>query len=185
MKKDLSAHNSQDESSQTERFLKLLTASNSRIYAFILGMVYNRSNAEDIMQETTIFMWRKFSEFQPGTDFVKWGVTIAKYQVLGFWQKHRHDPIQFSEETLMALMAEADVMLNQVDARIDALQACLKKLQGRDRKLVNLHYMQDLAVKDVAEHIGRSIHTVYKSLARIHDMLLQCIRRQLMSEVGE
>ena len=128
MKKDPSTHTSQDESSQTERFLQLLTVNNNRIYAFILGMVYSRSNAEDIMQETTIAMWRKFSEFQPGTDFVAWGVTFAKYQVLAFWQKHKHDPIQFSEETLMTLMADADVMLNQMDRRIDAMHVCLKKL---------------------------------------------------------
>jgi len=182
MKKDPSTYNSQDDSSQTERFLHLLTVNRNRIYAFILGMVCNRSDADDIMQETTIAMWRKFTEFQSGTDFVTWGVTFAKYQVLGFWQKHRHDPIQFSEETLMTLMTDADVMLNRMDARIDAMEVCLKKLQGRDRLLVDLHYQQDRTVKEVAEHIGRSIHTVYKSLARIHAMLLECISRQLMIE---
>ncbi|MFC1762069.1 sigma-70 family RNA polymerase sigma factor [Planctomycetota bacterium] len=184
MNKEIRGNCEFNEGSPTERFLQLLMANQQRIYAFILGMVFNRSDADDVMQEATIVMWRKFGEFRPGTDFVAWGVTIAKYQVLGFRQKHRSLLLRFSEETLQALEADADSMLSQLDSRLDAMEHCMAKLKGRDRELVQMRYTQDMTVKKVAERIGRSIHTVYKSLGRIHDLLLHCVRRQLMTEGG-
>ena len=184
MSKEIRINHGHHEDSPTERFLHLLMANHQRIYAFILGMVFNGSDADDVMQETTIVMWRKFAEFELGTDFVAWGVTIAKYQVLVFRQKQRSFPMKFSEETLLALEADADSMLSQLDSRLDAMQRCLAKLKERDRELLHMRYTQDMTVKTVAERIGRSIHTVYKSLARIHDLLLRCIHRQLISKGG-
>jgi RNA polymerase sigma-70 factor (ECF subfamily) len=182
MDKDLHKNISPKEESQTENFLQLLMANHKRIYAYVLGMVSNRSDADDLMQETTTVMWRKFSEFEVGTDFVAWGVTIAKYRILSFRQKHHGSLVQFSDEAIKALQADSKSMLNEMDVRIDAMKKCMTKLGEHDSNLIQMRYVQDLTVKIVAKRIGRSIHTVYKSLARIHDMLLQCIRKQLKAE---
>ena len=70
------------ESSQTNEFLRLLMANQKRIYAFILATVPNRQDADDLFQETVLLMWSKFDDFQRGTSFVAWGITVAKYQIL-------------------------------------------------------------------------------------------------------
>ena len=64
-----------------EAFLQLLTANQSRIMGFILAMVPNRSVADDILQETTLLMWEKFKNFQDGTNFTAWGISIAKNKI--------------------------------------------------------------------------------------------------------
>ncbi|MCK4629078.1 MAG: hypothetical protein KAT56_08735, partial [Sedimentisphaerales bacterium] len=64
----------QPDISNTERFLKLLMANDKRIYAFILTLVPGRIDADDLMQETVTIMWRKFDDFEPGRDFVAWGI---------------------------------------------------------------------------------------------------------------
>ena len=69
---------------ETERFLHLLTANHHRIYAFIMTLVPNSNDADDIMQETTTVMLKKFGEFELGTDFVAWGIAVAHYVILSF-----------------------------------------------------------------------------------------------------
>ena len=118
MEQESPSINDLSEVSQTENFLHLLMANHRRIYAFILGMIANRSDADDLMQETTTVMWRKFGEFEGGTDFVAWGVTIAKYRILNYRQKNRHTRIQFSDEAVKVLQADADSMLDTMDTRI-------------------------------------------------------------------
>ncbi len=182
MEQELPSIKDSSDGSQTENFLHLLMANHRRIYAFILGMIANRSDADDLMQETTTVMWRKFGEFEGGTDFVAWGVTIAKYRILNYRQKNRHTRIQFSDEAVKVLQADADSMLDTMDTRIEAMKKCIAKLGERDRNLIQMRYAKDLAIKIIAERIGRSIHAVYKGLARIHDLLLQCIRKQMSTE---
>jgi len=53
---------------QTEQFASLLTRNQRRIYLFILACCESR-DAEEVLQETSIVLWRKFDQFKGDTDF--------------------------------------------------------------------------------------------------------------------
>lgn len=63
-------------------FLQLLTSHQSRIYAYILSLVFDRTQADDLLQETNAVLWRKAEEFETGTNFVAWAFQIAYYEVM-------------------------------------------------------------------------------------------------------
>ena len=65
-------------------FVSLITANQRRIYAYILTLVPNFNDADDVMQETTATMWERKKDFQPGTDFVAWGARIAYFKILEY-----------------------------------------------------------------------------------------------------
>ena len=69
-----------------------------RIYAFILGMVPNYQDAEDLFQETILVMWSKFDQFQRGTSFASWGATVAKYQILNARRRKTAQNLQFNPD---------------------------------------------------------------------------------------
>ncbi|AQT69256.1 RNA polymerase sigma factor [Anaerohalosphaera lusitana] len=164
------------------KFVKLLTANYYRINAFILSMVPNAADAEDMMQETSEIMWQKFDEFEEGTDFAAWGVTIAKFRILNFRKSKQNQTAQLSEEALRLIESETDSMSEELDARLDALRACLSRLDEKDRQFIKLRYSPGATARSVAEVIGTSVHRVYRSVARINSMLLRCIRRRLTTE---
>lgn len=56
---------SQDE----EEFTRLLVQNQKRIMGLILALVPNGPDADDILQETCAVLWRRFVEFEPGTNF--------------------------------------------------------------------------------------------------------------------
>jgi RNA polymerase sigma-70 factor, ECF subfamily len=166
----------------TEQFLKLLMANDKRIYAFILTLVPGRVDADDLMQETVTVMWRKFGNFEPGRDFVAWGIGIARYKVLEYRKKKRKSQIRFNDNVHALLEADAKNMLCRLDERLDTLQQCLSKLSEKDRKLIGMRYEQDLTAKIISERVGQSIHRVYRNIVRIHDMLLRCVRNTLSAK---
>ena len=168
--------------SRTERFLKLLMVNDKRIYAFILTLVPNSVDADDLMQETVTIMWRKFDDFEPGRDFVAWGIGIARYKILEYRKKKRKSQIQFNDQVHALLEADAKNMLGRLDERLETLQQCLAKLSERDRRLIGMRYEKDLTVKAISERVEQSIHKVYRSITRIHDILLRCVRRTLLSK---
>ncbi len=161
-----------------EAFLHLYATCHYRILAYILSLVPNETDAEDLMQETTMVMWRKFKQFEMGTDFVAWGMAIARYEVLDA-RKRQKSMMFFDDEVLQALEADSLYMIKQSDSSLDILKACLDKLCKNDQQLIYLRYFEDHSIKNISSRTGRNLKTVYRTIARIHDNLLECLRRQL------
>jgi RNA polymerase sigma-70 factor (ECF subfamily) len=163
------------------RFLPLFLAHERRIHGFILTLVPSWSDADDLLQETSAVMWRKLDEFENGTDFAAWALTIARYQVLNYRKKQRRDRVVFSDETVEALADQmASMSPRHGEDSPDALEQCLAKLRSGDGDLIRWRYQPGATTQEVAERADRSIRAVYKALNRIHGQLLHCIRRSLI-----
>jgi RNA polymerase sigma-70 factor (ECF subfamily) len=170
------------DSSKTNEFLRLLMAHQRRIYAFILTMVPNHGDAEDLFQETVLLMWSKFDGFARGTNFAAWGITVAKYQILSIRKRHATRGILFSEAAAELLRSESERFIEQTDVRMQALRQCIDKLGPQDYELIRLRYRDEVTIEGIARQMGRSVQGIYKRIVRIHDALLRCVRRTLSEE---
>ena len=171
-----------DESSKTNAFLRLLMANQRRIYGFIMAMVPNHQDADDLFQETVLLMWSRFDGFARGTSFAAWGCTVAKYQILSVRKRHSVRSVLFSEVAMDLLDKQSDQFIEQMDSRIQALRTCIGKLNQRDYELICMRYQDEVAIKSIAQRMGRSVQSIYKRIARIHDALLRCVRRAISPE---
>ncbi len=165
-----------------DQFIGLLVSNQKRIHGFIRTMVPQTSHADDIMQDTAMIMWRKFNTFKPGSSFVAWGITIAKYRILKFRKASQKDRLRFEDSVFDEILSRYEVSSQSQDQRIIALDICIKKLNETDNFLINLRYEQGLSAKMVAHEVGRSIYGIYKSLARIHHLLSKCIKHKVSVE---
>ena len=86
-----------DDRNRNEEFIRLFLPVERRVYAYIRSMVFNRADAEDLLQEVAATLWRSFDQFEPGTHFDRWALTAALNQVRYFRQKHRRNVLAFSE----------------------------------------------------------------------------------------
>ena len=170
------------ESPDTNEFLRLLMANQKRIYAFILALVPNHGDAEDLFQETVLLMWSKFGGFTRGTNFAAWGIAVAKYQILNARKRHSTRQLRFSQVALELLETDSADFVDQIDLRMQALRDCVRKLRQADYELIRMRYEDEVAIKAIAERMGRSVQSVYKRMARVHDALLRCIRRAIGRE---
>ena len=167
---------------QTENFLKLLLPNQKRILAYILSVLPNHWDAEDVMQETTHVMWRKFREFDPSKDFTAWGVGIAYLEVLKYRKKQNRDRQGLRLDALKLLHEESNPTLETMDQRVDAIQRCMRKLKASDFALVQLRYEEDCSVKGIAAQMGKSVQAVYRQMARVNLSLMRCVRQTLFQE---
>ena len=159
-------------------------ANQRRVHAFILSLVPNRSDADDLLQETIVVLWRKFEAYEPGTNFLAWALAIARLEVLRFRQKFARSKLVFSEALMASLAEVSAASVTQFDERHDALDLCLRKLTERDRELIDLRYHEGLSIKQVAQRVGRPIAGMYKAMARVHTSLTHCVQ-QVMGVIDE
>ena len=167
---------------KVERFAQLLATCQRPVFLYALGLVHRAADAEEIVQETNLVLWRKFDEYRAGTDFARWACRIAHYEVLKFREKKRHGERLFSNEFIEVMARESEHAMDQLAARRRALTGCLGKLSESDRQLVTGRYQPSATTRSVAEAFGRSVQGTRKALHRIRMALLACIERTLAVE---
>lgn len=162
---------------KSEEFLNLLMQKQMRIYAFILSVIRNFQDADDIFQETVNTMWQKFPDSQPIQDFVSWGIQVAYYKILDYRKKQKRNVhIHFDSQLFDKVLAAAKHINLDCDDRIEKLKKCLKKLGPRGKKIIELRYYQDLKPQQISELLGLSVLNVYKIMSRIHSQLVHCVK---------
>lgn len=166
-------------------FLRLFVEHQKPIYAYILALVHQPTDAEDVMQNVVTLMWERFEEFEPGTNFGAWGVKIARLKILEYHRNKKREFSFFSDELLDYLSQTACAKVESFDDRLKALQHCLMKLDEADRRLVQIRYEKGLSIKQIAGMLHRPLPGLYKVMGRIHRALLHCVEMTLNAwEVG-
>lgn len=165
-------------------FLRLFLQNERRIYAYVVTLLHNRADADDVLQEASIVMWDKFNEADPPQDFAAWGCRIAYFKVLDFRKKHARSRVLFSQELLdrVAETAAEQAATLQLDDRRSALARCIDKLAARDRELLTQRFAEGATTESAAARVGRSVHAAYKALAKIRESLFECVNRTLAAE---
>ena len=165
----------------TARFMSLLVPNQKEIYAFVRYLVPCRADADDILQETLAEMWNKFDDYQDGTNFVAWGITVAKYKVLTFIRKKKTFSAHLDEKTIQVLHnhATSSHLHDTFTDRMEVLKKCISKLSQKQGKYLSLRYEQDLTFEGIAKQFGLSIPAIYKTLSLIQANLAKCVRRTL------
>lgn len=163
-------------------FVRLYMTHESKIRGYILCMVNNWADADDILQEAVIVMMRKFQGFDSTEGFLRWALRVAHFEVLNHVNKRGNRLPLFTPAVLEAIEEKAAREIENQDSRREALQQCIGKLRQRDQEVLRLRYEVDATTQSVAETVGRSADAVYKVLNRVHHQLLMCVRRTLAQE---
>jgi len=165
--------------SRASAFFELFIAQQASIRAFILSLVHDHNDANDLLQETAATMWCKFDQFEPGSDFVAWALTIARYKVMDYLGRRKRSRVQFNDALVGQIAQTAREELDVLDDRRRALSYCWQKLTEPNRQLLRLRYDQGMTVKAIAVRLGRSVQGLYKAMARLHEALLRCMEDYL------
>jgi RNA polymerase sigma-70 factor (ECF subfamily) len=163
-------------------FVQLFAQHQRSIHAYIYTLVPSRVDADDVMQETSLVLWRKWNEFDPQRDFVRWACGIAFHEVLKLRRKVATSRCYFNEELLQQISIEVERQSDELNRRHVALHSCLSKLGNRDRELIERRYHAKTTARQVAHEMERPASTVYKALARIRGALFDCVERTLAQE---
>ena len=170
------------EDSRHENFLRLFTASEGSLRAFVRSLVPTIADANEVMQEVALVLWQKFGEYGVGEDFRRWAFGVAKYKVLAWQRDRQRDRHLFVEEFLEVLSQDATCRSDLLSAQREALQHCLKKLTPGERNLLQDTYDSGPSIESRAGAEGRTAAAVYQQLHRIRVALIKCTRAVLAAE---
>ncbi len=171
-----------DESDRSEAFVRTLVEHERWLATYVYSLVASTADAEDILQECKVVLWRKFANFTPGTNFRAWARTIALHQILNYRRAEQRRPWSPLEQAFIeAVAAEIERRPEALDRRAEALRTCLQKLPHAHRAIVHLRYFDDCSIEEIATRSDRSAEAVYRLLSRIRKVLNDCVNREFAS----
>jgi RNA polymerase sigma-70 factor, ECF subfamily len=160
-------------------FLDLLARHERPLAACVHALVPNWQDAEEVLQETRVTLWRQFADFRPGSDFLAWARTVARYIARTHLRRSGYARQLFSEDVAEILIQEMQRSPGKDDRRHAALAHCTERLKDDAQKLLRRFYGDGEKIKQIAAEMGRSLHGTYMALSRIRRALLECIELRL------
>ena len=126
----------------------------------------NPSEAEDIAQDALLRAWRRRATLRNAERRDQWLATIVRNEAFRTHARARPD---LSESIEFLEGAEDDRMVETVEHA--DLQAALRRLSERDRRLLAMRYVEDLTQAAIARRLGIPEGTVKVRLHRARNKL--------------
>lgn len=169
------------DSQRYELFVKHLLEHEPSVRAFLRGLLPSWQDVEEVTQEASLVAWRKFSDFEEGTSFGGWFLTIARYEAMSYRRRLARTPLVFSDDVWGLLAAEA---ANDEDGQVrrQHLDGCLRKLDEPSRELLMKVYSPGVVMREVAKQSGKGEQAFYKIIQRLRAALLKCVSRAMSME---
>ena len=167
----------QASSHNTDAFVELMTAHQGRLYAYILTLLGDPDQANDVLQEANMVLWRNAAEYRPGSNFGAWAFRIAHFQVMAHRQRQLRDRVVFDDEILALLDPAAKELDETFEQRERALTGCLEKLASVHRDLLHKRYAEGQSLQAIAEACRKTANGVAQALFRIRRSLIDCVAR--------
>lgn len=147
------------EGTREEAFRILLQKYQQKIYWHIRRMVIDHDDADDLVQDVFLKVWKSLHNFREDAQLYTWLYRIATNECITFLNKKKQKQgISLNEES-SAYLAETlkDTSYfngNQVQLK---LQKALLTLPEKQRLVFNMKYFEDMKYEDISEALGTSV----------------------------
>ena len=144
------------------------------LFNYILRMVGDRQEAEDLTQEALLQAYRTWTRVEPDASggYVKWCYRIAHNLTIDALRKKKPRAVDDEDlartEDTRALRPE-DVYENRVQSA--NVRACIQSLEDKYREVLILRYQEELSYEQIAEALEVPVSTVETRIFRAKKML--------------
>src|SRR5579863_3241733 len=167
---------------QLNTFEELAIPLFDQLYNFAHWLTQNRTEADDLVQETYSKALRGFSSFQTGTNFRAWMYRILRNTFLTSrtgLQATASVPLDLDGDTELAVTAETPESIFIDQSQRELIQQAIEALPLHYREVVLLCDVEEMSYREIAETLTIPIGTVMSRLARARRELRESLRQQL------
>ncbi len=169
-------------------FRRLYDGSRAHLFGVILRIQPDRSQAEDVLQEVFVNVWRSAAAFDPArAQPLTWLTTIARNRAIDSLRRRQTQPATVSltrsdddEDSQYDVTADDDtdpLGLLQRAGEAQAVTDCLGELSSQQQQCLALAFYQGLSHAEVAEHLAQPLGSVKSWVRRALMALKDCLGR--------
>jgi RNA polymerase sigma-70 factor (ECF subfamily) len=146
----------------------------------IRRMTRSVSDADDIMQEVQLKIWRHLGSYRSESSFRTWMTRVAINEALQFYRKANRFPLVHDPTELAELTSPSESPLQAcVRAQLtERLKAAVERLPAKHKQVVVLHNLQELSLQETARELQATTPAVKTQLFRAKAALSKALLRE-------
>lgn len=161
-----------------DAFANLVKKYQKQIHTYAWQKTKDFHIAEDIAQETFLQVSQKLETLQDPTQFKRWLYQIANRLCIAWFRKNQVYAESFSETHIWEIetgaysrYVAAEHAKMTAETQRDLVENLLAKLNEKDRKVITLHYFENMTSSEISEFVGVSENTIKSRLRRARQRL--------------
>jgi RNA polymerase sigma-70 factor (ECF subfamily) len=162
---------------------QILTQQRDRLFAQAWAIVRDAQLVEDTLQELSILAIQKGGSLEDEKHLTAWLRRSVRFKALEVLRMHGRAPLAINDailDQIESYWAERD--RHNDTRRVDALAECLDRLTPKNRRLLQLRYVDGKKSAEIAAVVGHKADVIYTMIARVHRSLRECVEAKLQEE---
>src|SRR6202451_894050 len=169
----------------------LLTRYQNRLYRYLLRMVRQPAEAEDLFQVTWIRVAEKIRHYDPQRNFEAWLFTVARNAAIDHLRRIRPESLDepigdesTGETGATRLQSHEPAPIDRIVARerTGRIGASMESLSVMYREVLTLRFEEEMKLEEIAEVLSVPLSTVKTRLRRALDRLRQTMEARFPGE---
>jgi len=166
---------------QAECFTVLMDRHLAAVRRCIGSLVRSAADAEDIVQEVVLKVWRRLSSFRAQSSFRTWLTSVAVNEARQSYRRQHRRPLCLVPDNLDGFRSPGErpdqSLVRTHDAR--TVRRAVAALPAKYRQVLVLRYLEELSPREIAEGLQSNLPTVKTRLFRARRMLLRALQPRL------
>ncbi len=163
-------------------YARLVDNYKSYAYTIAYKVTENKSDAEEVAQDAFIKAFHYLKGFKRGARFSTWLYRIVFNTAIS--HKRKNSRVFQSIECTHEHAVEADPTLESSDKQV-FINKALNRLNEADRLSIQLFYLKEFSLEEVAETMGQKINTtkvrVHRARQRLADELRSILKKEALT----
>ena len=159
------------DNTKLEQFTKQWSTSERVIRLYLNSTIFNRADAQDILQRVALCAYRKYDAYDESQSFQGWLFGIAKFEVLGYFRNLGRNPevidSEISERLADNMEDQSEAISREDDERREKLEQLLTQLPEKAQELIRLRFFENREYDEIARLLNTNVGAVRTALSRI------------------
>ena len=159
---------------------RVYSATSAKLFGICLRILGDRQEAEDVLQEVYLSVWRRAGGFDPSrASPVTWLSTIARNRAIDRLRSVRRTRVSDPVDAALEIADPAPGALAAIEAREEArkLAGCIGELEERTAGVIRAAFFGGLTYSELAERSSVPLGTMKSWIRRGLMKLKDCLQR--------
>lgn len=140
-----------------------------------LRYIKNQQEAEDVVQETFLYLWEKRNQLQIQQSLKQYFLQAVKNKSINFINRERKFHEVINEELDMSLISDSDENFSKEELAV-LVSKSIDKLPAQCKRIFLLAYVDNLTYNQIAESMGLSKNTIKTQMGIAYKQLREHLK---------
>ncbi|MCF0165921.1 MAG: RNA polymerase sigma factor [Bacteroidales bacterium] len=156
-------------------FNLLVRKYSERLYLHVRQIVKDHAQADDVLQNAWIRIWRSLPDFREEASLYTWIYRIVTNEALSLLKRERlRSFLSLSDYEITAAQVTSDPYFNGTELQA-RLAAAVSTLPPKQRVVFVMKYFQEMKYEEIADALGGSVGSLKASYHHAHEKIMKIL----------